>query len=152
MGPFHHRAVAGCGLERRQAGPWSVGLTDGDRAVEPDDRVVRQARQFVVPLDDPHPVGLLGGGRVGVESREGGPRPGLAEPVPGEGGGPQGLDALGDRAGVPPAAALLGGRHQARRLRRNENETAGALPSGSDGRAPAPVTSRQLSGSIRMLR
>ncbi len=110
------RGVAGQGVvelhERGQAGARSVGLAHGDRAVEPDDGAVGEAEEFVVPLDDLDPVGLLGGGRVGVQGRDGGLGLVLAQAVAGE-GRLEDHDALGDHAGVPPAPVLLGERHQA---------------------------------------
>ena len=94
-----------------QAGPRAVGLADRDGPVEAGHRVVGEAHQFVVPLDDLHPVGLLGRPGVGVERGDGGLGLELAEAVAGE-GWLEHVDALGDQAGVPQAAVLLGKRHE----------------------------------------
>jgi hypothetical protein len=54
-------AVAGPGgVERCQASPRAVGLTDRDGQIETGSRAVGEAHQFDVPLDDLHPAGLLG--------------------------------------------------------------------------------------------
>lgn len=95
------------------------------RAVEPDDRTAGQARQLVVPLDDLHPVGLLGARGVRVEGGDGGLGLEFAQPVAGE-GGLQDRDALGDRPGVPLRTVLLGERHQAA-VGRGTGGTAGVV-------------------------
>ena len=89
----------------------TVGLTDRDRPVELHYRAPGQPEQLVVPADDLHPVGLLGPERIGVQSRDGGLRLELAEPVPRECGLQHG-DAFGDEPGVPERAVLLGERDQ----------------------------------------
>ncbi len=94
-----------------QAGPRAVGLADRDGPVEAGHRAAGEAHQFVVPLDDLHPVGLLGRPGVGVQRGDGGLGLELAEPVAGE-RRLEHVDALGDQAGVPQAAVLLGERHE----------------------------------------
>ena len=63
----------------------------------------REPHELVVPLDDLHPVGLLGRPGVGVERGDGGLGLVLAQAVTGE-GCLEHLDALGDQPGVPEAA------------------------------------------------
>ena len=68
--------------------------------------------ELVVPLDDLHPVGLVGGLRVGVQRRDRRLRLVLAEPVAGQ-RGLQHRHALGDQVAPPQPAVLLGQRHEA---------------------------------------
>jgi hypothetical protein len=70
--------------EGGQPGRGAVGLADRDRAVEPDDGVVGEPEELVVPRDDLRPVGLGIGPRVGVQGGDGGLRLELAEAVAGE--------------------------------------------------------------------
>ena len=94
-----------------QAGPRAIGLAYRDGPVEAGYRAVGEAHQFVVPLDDLHPVGLLGRPGVGVQRGDGGLGLELAQAVAGE-GSLEHVDALGDQAGVPQAAVLLGKRYE----------------------------------------
>ena len=72
--------------ERGQPGLSAIRLADRDRAVEADDRAVREAQQLVVPADDLDPVGLVVRARIGVQGGDGGLGLVLAEVVAGEGG------------------------------------------------------------------
>ena len=98
---------------------------DGDRAVEPGDRVGAEPDQLVVPPHDLHPVGLLGPGGVRVERRDRRLRLVLAQAVPRE-RALQDLDAFGDQRGVPAAAVLRGERHQ-RAVRAGAGRAAGVV-------------------------
>jgi hypothetical protein len=99
-------------VEGGQAGLRPVGFTDRDSAVELRDRTVGETDQLVVPLDDLHPVGLVGHPGVGMQRRDGGLRLIFAEPVTRQRGLQHG-DALGDQIGAPQSAVLVGQRHQA---------------------------------------
>ena len=68
-----------------QTGPRAIGLADRDGPVQADHWAVGEAHQFVVPLDDLHPVGLLRRPGVGVERRDGGLGLELAQAVAAEG-------------------------------------------------------------------
>jgi hypothetical protein len=110
------RAVAGhAGVDvgqGGQSGPRSVGLTDRDGTVESNDRAVGEHEQFVVPLDDLHPVGLVDRVSIGVQC--GDRRLGLVRPEHVARQGPlKQRDALGDRLDVPPGAVLIRERDQA---------------------------------------
>ena len=88
----------------------TVGFTDGDGTVEPDDRRVGESEQLVVPLHDLHPVGVLEAESVRVERGDRRLCLVLAEPVLRERGLQDG-DSLCDELGVPLAPVLLGERH-----------------------------------------
>ncbi|CRK51467.1 hypothetical protein RHCRD62_30131 [Rhodococcus sp. RD6.2] len=93
-------------LEGRESRPRPVRLPDRDGAVEPGNGTVGEPHEFVVPLDDLRPVGLVDAGGVGVQCRYGGLRLELTEPIADE-RRLHDRDSLDDRLGVPPAAVLL---------------------------------------------
>ena len=70
------------------------------------------AQQLVVPLDDLHPVGLLGRLRVGVQGGDRGLRLVLAEPVARQ-RRLQDATPSAISVGVPPGPVLLGQRDEA---------------------------------------
>jgi len=91
-----------CGQARQRP----VRLPRRDGPVQPDDGVVREAVELVVPLHDLHPVGLPHRLRVGVQGGDRGLHLVLAEPIARQ-RRLQDRHALGDQLGVPPGPVLL---------------------------------------------
>ncbi len=89
-----------------------VGLADRHGAVEAHDRAVGERDEFVVPLDDLGPVGLVRGLRVGVQGRDRRLRLEFAQAVPRQAGLQHG-DALDDEVAPPQPTVLLGQRYEA---------------------------------------
>jgi hypothetical protein len=68
-------------LEGGQAGARPIGLADGDRTAQSDDRGLPEDQELVVPLHDLHPVGVGGSRRIRVQRRDRSLRLVLAQPV-----------------------------------------------------------------------
>lgn len=95
----------------RQTRTRPVGLTHCHRTVEARDGAVGEGNEFVVPLDDLHPVGFVGSPRVGVQRGDRGLCLVLPEPV-GRQRGLQHGHTLGDQIMAPQRAVLLGEGYQ----------------------------------------
>lgn len=107
--------------------------------IEPHDRAVGERDEFVVPLDDLHPVRLIRGLRVGVQRSNRRLRQVLAKAIAGQ-RGLKHSHTFGDEIAPPQAAVLIRQRHEA---------SVGASP----GRAPCVVKQEESeeSGYLRIV-
>ena len=99
------------GSEQREPGARAVDAGEGDRAVECDDGARSDALQHLVQGEDLRPVGRRIRRRLVVHGRDRGLHL-IRTDRPGAQGALDQGDALGDLAGIPERAVLLGERDE----------------------------------------